>query len=364
METPGHATQIIGTDNFRVRSQSDPSKFYTVTRTGNGLVCECPDHRNRRADCKHIKVILELVRKNVFGHDGFRIMERSKLKLCKYCDSGRIVRRGKRKTKKGDAQLFKCNDCQRAFTANFGFEGKQYDGRIITGALQMYYTGMSVRDIADHYEMMGTDVSFRTIYNWVDEYSRLAAKYINCIVPRVGSWFRADEVWIKISGKQCYLFASMDDDTRYWLASDLADNKFQHNADSLLDMTKKQAGKNPRNFITDGLPAYAKSSRKVFGKGTNHVKHIHLAGKRDRDNNNKMERLNGEIRDREKVFRGLKKTDTAILDGMRVYYNYTKKHGALDGQTPAKSALISVDGTNKWKTIIQNASLRRDVNQV
>ena len=85
-----------------------------------------------------------------------------------------------------------------------------------------------------------------------------------------------------------------------------------------------------------------------------------MAGKRDRDNNNKMERLNGEIRDREKVFRGLKKTDTAILDGMRVYYNYTKKHGALDGQTPAESALINVGGTNKWRTIIQNAGLSKD----
>ncbi len=208
--------------------------------------------------------------------------------------------------------------------------------------------------------MMGTDVSFKTIYNWVDEYSRLTSKYLNGIVPRAGSWFRDDEVWVKINGRQCYLFASMDDDTRYWLTSDLATTKSQHNADSLLDMTKKQARKNPRNFITDGLPAYAKSSRKIFGKGTNHVKHIHLAGKRDRDNNNKMERLNGEIRDREKVFRDLKKTDTAILDGMRVYYNFTKKHGALNGQTPAESALINVDGTNRWRTIIQNASLSKD----
>ncbi len=33
----------------------------------------------------------------------------------------------------------------------------------------------------------------------------------------------------------------------------------------------------------------------------NHVRHIHLAGKRNRGNNNKMERLNGKIRDREKV---------------------------------------------------------------
>ena len=224
----------------------------------------------------------------------------------------------------------------------------------------MYYTGMSVRDIADHYEMMGIDVCHKTVYNWIDEYSKLTTRYINGIVPRVGSWFRADEVWVKIAGKQCCIFASMDDDTRYWLASDLADNKFQHNADSLLQLTKLQAGKSPRNFITDGLPAYMKSSKKVFGNKTNHVRHIHLAGKRDRDNNNKMERLNGEIRDREKVFRGLKKMDTSILDGMRVYYNFTKKHGALDGQTPAESALISVDDTNKWKTIIQNASLSKN----
>ena len=141
----------------------------------------------------------------------------------------------------------------------------------------------------------------------------------------------------------------------------MANNKFQHNADNLLKSTKLQAGnKSPRNFITDGLPAYMKSSKKVFGKDTNHVRHIHLAGKRDRDNNNKMERLNGEIRDREKVFRGLKRMDTKILNGMRVYYNFTKKHGSLKGQTPAEEALITVDGKNKWKTIIQNASLSKN----
>ena len=90
------------------------------------------------------------------------------------------------------------------------------------------------------------------------------------------------------------------------------------------------------------------------------MRHIHLAGKRDRDNNNKQERLNGEIRDREKVFRGLKKMDTAVLDGMRVYYNFTKKHSGIGGMTPAEASLIEVDGKNRWKTIIQNASLRRD----
>ena len=66
------------------------------------------------------------------------------------------------------------------------------------------------------------------------------------------------------------------------------------------------------------------------------------------------------IRDREKVFRGLKKIDTPIIEGMRVYYNFTKKHGALKGRTPAQEALIEIDDFNKWKTIIQNASLHKE----
>jgi len=41
-----------------------------------------------------------------------------------------------------------------------------------------------------------------------------------------------------------------------------------------------------------------------------HIRHIRIQGDH---NNNKMERLNGEIRDREKVMRGLKKSDTPVL---------------------------------------------------
>lgn len=342
-------------DKFRVQSQTDPSKSYTVSRTGNGLVCECKDHEVRKADCKHIKVVLNVIMKNkCYQNNTFRIMERAKLKLCKYCDSGRITKKGIRKNKNGNIQIFKCLDCKKKFSENMGFEKTRYNENIITGALQMYYSGMSVRDIENHYEMLGINVDHSSIYDWICKYSTMVSEYLNQIVPRTGNWVRADEVWVKVAGQQKYLFASMDDDTRYWLASDLADTKFQHNADKLLELTKKIIGKTPTQFITDGLPAYKKSSKKIFGKKTNHSRHIHIDGDM---NNNKMERLNGEIRDREKVFRGLKKKDTPILEGMKAYYNYTKKHGALKGKTPAESALIEVDGKNKWKTIIQNASL-------
>ena len=57
-----------------------------------------------------------------------------------------------------------------------------------------------------------------------------------------------------------------------------------------------------------------------------------------------MERLNGKNRDREKVFRGLKKMHAHLIDGMKVYYNYTKKHSALQGRTTAQASKIEIDG--------------------
>jgi hypothetical protein len=72
-----------------------------------------------------------------------------------------------------------------------------------------------------------------------------------------------------------------------------------------------------------------------------------------------MERMNGELRQREKVMRTLERTDSPILSGMQIYHNYVRPHEALDGRTPSEAA-IKVEGGNKWLTLIQNASKRRD----
>jgi transposase InsO family protein len=69
-----------------------------------------------------------------------------------------------------------------------------------------------------------------------------------------------------------------------------------------------------------------------------------------------MERMNGELRQREKVMRTLERPDTAILTGMQIFHNYVRPHEALNDRTPAELAGIRVKGENKWITIIQNAS--------
>jgi hypothetical protein len=119
------------------------------------------------------------------------------------------------------------------------------------------------------------------------------------------------------------------------------------------------ADKVPETLITDGLPSYHLAWSKVYNQRKwsdmtpTHIREISLEGT---VHNNKMERMNGEVRDRERVMRGLKNTDTAIVKGLQIYHNFIRPHEALKGDTPADRAGIKVEGSNKWLTIIQNAA--------
>ena len=121
-------------------------------------------------------------------------------------------------------------------------------------------------------------------------------------------------------------------------------------------MAKEATGKKPMTFITDGLPSYHDAYKKEFwtqkGPRTEHIRHITLRGDH---NNNKMDRINGEVRDREKTMRGLKINETSVLPDYQLYHNYIRPHEGLDGKTPAEACGIQVKGNNKWITIIQNA---------
>ena len=107
---------------------------------------------------------------------------------------------------------------------------------------------------------------------------------------------------------------------------------------------------------TPTMKTFKKEFRTLLTPQPNHIRQITFNGRKH--NNNKMERLNGEIRDREKVTRGLKKADSPLLSGYQIYHNYVRPHIALDGQTPADKAGIKIEGDNKWITLIQNASTK------
>ena len=98
------------------------------------------------------------------------------------------------------------------------------------------------------------------------------------------------------------------------------------------------------------------AAKNSLHKDSEHVRHIHMAGD---TNNNQMESFNGNtVRHREKVVRGLKKKDSVILSGLRIYHNHIRPHiGLSDGQTPGEAAGIRIEGNNKRKTMIQAAAM-------
>jgi putative transposase len=68
-----------------------------------------------------------------------------------------------------------------------------------------------------------------------------------------------------------------------------------------------------------------------------------------------MESFNGTVRSREKVMRSLKREDSLILDGYRIFHNHMRPHMGLGGKTPAEACGIKVKGKDKCLTLIQNA---------
>jgi transposase-like protein len=168
----------------------------------------------------------------------------------------------------------------------------------------------------------------------------------------------SDRSIVKINGDVKYLFALIDDETRFWIAQEVAESQYKHDARRFFQLGQKATGKKPKPLITDGLPAYHYAYKKEFWTmkketRTEHINAIKLSGDM---NNNKMERFNGEVRDREKTMRGVTRTDAPILQGYQLLHNYIRIHEELDGKTPAEACGIEVKRKNKRVTLIQNTS--------
>ena len=341
---------------YKVASQSGQGMYRVTKRLKGGWLCTCPDFEFRNVVCKHIWAVqISLtVRKEVEA----RVIEPISFEACIYCRSENIIKWGVRHNKYGDIQKFCCKACGKFFTVNLGFEKMKHNPQGITAAMQLYFSGESLRNTARSLHMIGVEVSPRTILSWIGKYSGLMEKYLAKIQPQLSDTWRADEMFLKMKGNLKYLYALMDDQTRFWIAQEVANTKYTADVRPLLELGKAVAGKKPKTFITDGAANFHEAYMQEFWtKGldtrTEHIRHIRLQGDR---NNNRMERFNGELRQREKVMRTLKRTDSPILSGYQIYHNYIRPHEALDGKTPAELAGIQVKGKDKWFTLIQNAS--------
>lgn len=210
---------------YLVNSQSKEGTQYRVIKTTNGWACACPDYVNRKIACKHIYGVqfsLELreeVKRSI-------VLEPiSNLSQCQFCGSTKLRKYGIRKNKSGDIQRFLCEMCKRTFSVNIGFQHMRHNPQAITMAIENYFRGLSLRNTQKSLRNIGVKVSHKTIFYWIRKYVDLMNYYAEKIQPTVSDTWRTDELHLRIGGQRNWLFAIMDNETRFWIAQQVARHK-------------------------------------------------------------------------------------------------------------------------------------------
>jgi len=352
---------------YKVRSQSG-NGWYLVLKEGSEWKCECPDYYYRKVKCKHIFAVelsLNLRERVTSQNLGFESLC-SQPEACKFCGSTNLIKRGCRKNKHGKVQRVSCKDCGKRFVVNeVGFQKMEYNPKVVTLALDLYFKGVSLRKITDHIKQFyGLKVHFSTILRWIQKYVQLMKGYVNGFTPQVSDVWHVDEMAVNVKGQYRWLWNLMDNDTRFILAMQMSKSREIQDARKVFAEAKDVAKVKPKIVVTDGLHAYEDAFRKeFFTLRSPRTKHLRLVSIRDKVNNNPIERFHGTVRERDKVMRALKndKPTNQIIEGFRIYYNFLRPHMSLNGLTPAEIANINLElEGNKWLSLIKQSIKSRN----
>lgn len=238
------------------------------------------------------------------------------------------------------------------------------NAKIVTLALDLYFKGLSFRDISDTIlQFYNLGVHFDTIRRWVMKFTKIMNEYVKQFKPQLGNTWHIDEQMIKSGKDWRYCWNMLDFETRFLIANNVTIGRGVSDARKLLKKTKELTSEKPRVFITDGLQSYKKALVKEYDvtRGNKISKPLHISNVAIKDtvNNNIIERYHNEFREFDKVRRGFKNDETAQewSEAFALYHNFIKKNMALNGLTPAEFANINLKlNGNKWMELLTRST--------
>ncbi len=296
-----YTVKRINNNRYQVDSQKNQMR-YTVTKTLKSDVwtCQCYDFIDRLRSgnddkrCSHILYVHEFLHGSQDVTSNFKKPMLEIPSICVYCSSTKIVKKGFRKTKyRGKLQIYGCKDCDRKFTnSESGFAKVKFEPSMISEALNLIMSGMSLRNTAEHLSnVRGIRISHVTIGYWIKKYSITIKEYVDTLKPTIGNAWSVDEKMINVrktepiskKGYYNWLWSAIDPKTRFLLATKIS------------------------NEISANL----------------------------------------------KVRRGLDNDDSSQIyaDLLRIHHNFVRPHMGLEGKTPAFVAgLDNVDISKKYQS--------------
>mgnify|MGYP003710386085 CR=1 FL=1 len=177
------------------------------------------------------------------------------------------------------------------------YRGYRFPPEIISHAVWLYHRfGLSFRDVEDLLAERGVSVTYESIRQWCLTFGLDYARRLRRRRGRMGDTWHLDEVFVKIQGRQQYLWRAVDEDGD---VIDILVQSRRHRRAAIRFFRKLLKGQGcvPRRLITDKLRSYPAACRTVMPSV------VHCT---DRYANNRAEVSHQPTRERERQMRRFK----------------------------------------------------------
>ncbi len=143
------------------------------------------------------------------------------------------------------------------------YERHRFPPSVIRYAVWLYYRfNLSIRDVEDLLAERNVTVSYESIRVWINKFGPRFARRLRRRHPGFGDTYFLDEVFVKIGGKQRYLWRAVDQD------GEVVDVYLQERRDAKAAkrffQRMLQSGGVPREIITDKLRSYGVAHRSLI----------------------------------------------------------------------------------------------------
>ena len=149
-------------------------------------------------------------------------------------------------------------------TSSNPYRGFRYPAEVIGHAVWLYHCfSLSLRDVELIMAARGVVVSYESIREWGLRFGRLFANTLKSRRPTPGDKWHLDEVFIRIQGKQHYLWRAIDQDGH---VLDILAQSRRNTKAATRFFRKLLRGLQhvPRVIVTDKLKSYAAAKRKIL----------------------------------------------------------------------------------------------------
>jgi len=352
----GDQIQTISPTEYVVRSQSHLGAEYRVRVVRDRWECDCAFFRETKIACIHIYAIR--------FREGFKSQAadpQASRVVCIRCQSGKVVKSGKRHNQSGPLTRYLCRGCGYRFVGKDGFQRRRSDPEKIALALDLYFRGMSVRKVAEHFSQVhGLRMSHVTVYNWVAHFGTLAAEWMDRQGARTGERWHIDETVVNVNGEPRYVWNVLDADSRFLMATHVSQGRGLDDTRAPINKAKAVTPDRPMEVFSDGMNSYRYAiGRELSYRSGDRVVNPHhrVPSIRAAESNNRVERLHGTEKERIKVMRGFdnERGTAALIEGFRAHYNLVRTHQAL-GTTPGVAAGFAPLGGFRWHELLKRAA--------